>query len=800
MILIRLFLSNIGTASAQTVEANLAQVCYFSDFPGIPIFDKPECKPGFFCPFVNQTDPATVPRICLESPQCKFRRIYSTQCIDGYFGAQGRYEPVMCRKGFYCPTPLERIPCPRGYFCPSGTVTPKKCDFLASCPEGSVTQASYTGIAIFLILDVLVAVICILRYLYERKLSKLSNEKQHETVEYELPDKVKSKLAESFKKSMNGKDLRMHFRMKNLGFTLPDGKVILNGISGVIKHSRMTAIMGPSGAGKTTFLNVLSGKTPTAGASGELFINNRKSELTKYKKIYGFVPQDDVMHNELTVRENILHSGRIRLPSYWNSKDIEEHVDNVIEALDLSHVANIPIGDGTTRGVSGGQRKRVNIGMELVATPLCLCLDEPTSGLDSTAALEVSDILRRISHLGITILAVIHQPRVEIFKKFDDVLMIAPGGKTAYLGPTEGARPYFENLGYIFTDGSNEADVLMDILSGSGVNHTRSYNIEELLEEWNKHAGKLDSGVEEGEDTSEIDKSFYSLADTLVKERGAGFFSQMFYVHNLSLLQQYRAWPGLILEVFVGATAGILMGVAVSAVDEIFAGVFNAPYQMLSSAPIHWLVVQFIMLVGIAVSLSAAPAGVKVFSEDLHVYWRNAASGHNVVAYYLGKTMASFYRMTLASLHFAGILYFLSAPTIGFEIEFGVIFLFFFGVYSLSAFVSMVVRRENATLLAVIIALFAAVFCGYGLTIHQAKEWGIYFVWAIQFNMWGAEAFFSESLKIYKGIYDLDLCNEEYGYTFDRVLFDFGMMVFIGCVWRTFAFVGMVFLNRDKQR
>jgi hypothetical protein len=151
-------------------------------------------------------------------------------------------------------------------------------------------------------------------------------------------------------------------------------------------------------------------------------------------------------------------------------------------------------------------------------------------------------------------------------------------------------------------------------------------------------------------------------------------------------------------------------------------------------------------------------------------------------------------------MHFAGILFFLSAPTISFAIEFGVIFLFFFGVYSLCAFVSMVVRRENATLLAVIIALFAAVFCGYGLTVDNAREWGIYFVWAMQFNMWGAEAFFSESLQIYKGVYDLEECNREYGYTFDRIGFDFAMMIVIGCGWRLLAFLAMIFLNRDKQR
>ena len=193
-------------------------------------------------------------------------------------------------------------------------------------------------------------------------------------------------------------------------------------------------------------MNVLCGKVKRT--FGTLKISGKEAELEKYKKICGFVPQEDVMHRELTVRENILHSARIRLPSNWSAEEVEYHTDSVIEALNLKHVSHTLIGDGISRGVSGGQRKRVNIGMEVAATPLCLFLDEPTSGLDSTSSLEVMDMLDKISEIGMTIVAVIHQPRVEIFTKFHDVLMIAPGGRTAYLGPTKGARPFFEKLGY----------------------------------------------------------------------------------------------------------------------------------------------------------------------------------------------------------------------------------------------------------------------------------------------------------------------------------------------------------------
>lgn len=124
----------------------------------------------------------------------------------------------------------------------------------------------------------------------------------------------------------------------------------------------------------------------------------------------------------------------------------------------------------------------------------------------------------------------------------------------------------------------------------------------------------------------------------------------------------------------------------------------------------------------------------------------------------------------------------------------------FFGVYGLAAFVSMVTDRQNANLLAVVVSLFSAVLCGYGPTLTKAKSWGVYFLWAIQFNMWGCEAQWSETLKVFEGIYDKKLSNVTFGYHLDRVAFDFGMMIVIGVVWRALAYFAMIGLNREKQR
>jgi ABC-type multidrug transport system ATPase subunit len=158
------------------------------------------------------------------------------------------------------------------------------------------------------------------------------------------------------------------------------------------------------------------------------------------------------MLREMTVREVIAYSAKIRLPSSWTSAEVNDFVTIILQSLGLLHVQHSFIGsEADSRGISGGQRKRVNIAIELAAAPLALFLDEPTSGLDSTGALGVVDVMKRICAIGVTVIAVLHQPRIEIFQAFDEVLLLVPGGLTAYMGPREQVISYFSDLGFIVT-------------------------------------------------------------------------------------------------------------------------------------------------------------------------------------------------------------------------------------------------------------------------------------------------------------------------------------------------------------
>lgn len=273
---------------------------------------------------------------------------------------------------------------------------------------------------------------------------------------------AKSILESGFRRCNANLHLDIQFEGLSLTLPPPHSKTILNGVCGRIRPGKVTAIMGPSGAGKTTFLSVLMGRV--GRTAGSLCINGKVDEMWKFKKVTGFVPQDDIMMRELTVRENILFSARVRLPRHgWSEAQVQAHVDAVIDVLGLTECA-----DTLSEKVSGGQRKRTNIGMELAMAPAAIFLDEPTSGLDATAALEVCNTLKAIADLGLTVVAVIHQPRLEIFETFDDLLLLAPGGLTVFMGPQRLVLPYFEDVGFSFATNHNPADDLLDFVAGKG--------------------------------------------------------------------------------------------------------------------------------------------------------------------------------------------------------------------------------------------------------------------------------------------------------------------------------------------
>ncbi|TAK29171.1 MAG: ATP-binding cassette domain-containing protein [Myxococcaceae bacterium] len=214
-------------------------------------------------------------------------------------------------------------------------------------------------------------------------------------------------------------------------------KILLNKVTFKALPGDLIALMGPSGAGKTTLLTVLNGYLrPT---SGEVRVNG-ESLYAIYDALrgsIGYVPQDDLLHPELTVKEAIGYSAKFRLPSDYSDEEIERRVQQTMKDLGLDHLANTIIGSPIKKVLSGGQRKRVNIALELVTDPALMFLDEPTSGLAADDTVALIDLLSNLAkRYGKTIIVTIHQPAKEEFEKFNLAFIMGFGGEPVYFGPS----------------------------------------------------------------------------------------------------------------------------------------------------------------------------------------------------------------------------------------------------------------------------------------------------------------------------------------------------------------------------
>lgn len=251
---------------------------------------------------------------------------------------------------------------------------------------------------------------------------------------------------------------------ENIDYVIPNGnKKVLNDIYGVVNPGECLAIMGGSGAGKTTLLDILAGKNKNGQVKGSIYINGNILNDKDYKKIIGFVDQEDHLIPTLTVYETVLNSALLRLPRNMPTRNKEARVIEVLNELRILGIKDRVIGSDYKRGISGGEKRRVSIACELVTSPLILFLDEPTSGLDSYNARNVIECLVKLSRdFERTIVFTIHQPRSNIVSLFDKLLLLSEGD-LIYSGDMIKCNDFFARNGYKCPLGYNIADYLIDI-------------------------------------------------------------------------------------------------------------------------------------------------------------------------------------------------------------------------------------------------------------------------------------------------------------------------------------------------
>ncbi|NXT00749.1 ABCG2 protein, partial [Jacana jacana] len=450
-----------------------------------------------------------------------------------------------------------------------------------------------------------------------------------------------------------------HVKMNTgfLCFRKTTHKEVLRNVNGIMRPG-LNAILGPTGSGKSSLLDILAARKDPYGLSGDILING-VPQPANFKYTSGYVVQDDVVMGTLTVRENLKFSAALRLSKSVKEQEKNERVNQIINELGLSKVADSKVGTQFTRGVSGGERKRTNIGMELIMDPAILFLDEPTTGLDASTANAVVLLLKRMAKQGKTIIFSIHQPRYSIFRLFDSLTLLAMG-RVLYHGPAQDAVEYFQSVGYQCEPYNNPADFFLDIINGdstvAAVNKTDETNTAEEYTEYDttlseKFAEKYSNSAYYQETKTALEN--ISLGNT---KKTKPISRQVTYVnsflHQLKWVSR-RTFKNLIgnpqasiAQVCVTALLGLVVGAIFFGLKEDATGLQNRVGAMF-----------FLTTNQCFSSISA----IEVFVVEKKIFIHEYISGYyRTSVYFISKLMADLLPMrTLPSIIFTCIIYFM---------------------------------------------------------------------------------------------------------------------------------------------
>jgi ABC-type multidrug transport system ATPase subunit len=251
-----------------------------------------------------------------------------------------------------------------------------------------------------------------------------------------------------------------------------------------------------------------------------LFNGFEENDPAKIASICSFVRQDDsALLPALTARETLHYAAHLRLPAYWSKEEKEARAEEVLGTLGLRHCADTVVGNELLKGLSGGEKRRLSIGVQMLTDPSVLVIDEPTSGLDAFTAHHIMVTLKHIAEAGRTIICSIHQPRSDIFAIFDNIIILTNGGRIAFAGPNRKMVKYFSTMGHELPLHTNPSDFILDLCSidlrSEEAEKTSRLRVEKFNENWQEHKNELpfDSidELEEGEEEAITSPALKSL-------------------------------------------------------------------------------------------------------------------------------------------------------------------------------------------------------------------------------------------------------------------------------------------------
>ncbi|MED6125222.1 ATP-binding cassette sub- G member 1 [Stylosanthes scabra] len=445
---------------------------------------------------------------------------------------------------------------------------------------------------------------------------------------------------------------------KDVWVTVKNGsRVILEGVTGYAKPGQLLAIMGPSGSGKSTLLDTLAGRLGAdTNQNGEILINGQKRSLAYGTSAY--VTQDDTLLTTLTVREAVHYSAQLQLPDSMSKAEKKERAEFTIREMGLQDAMDTRIGGWGCKGISGGQKRRVSICIEILTRPKLLFLDEPTSGLDSAASYYV---MKRIKFLDEkdgaqrSIIASIHQPSAEVFQFFDNLCLLC-AGKTVYFGPASAAIEFFASNGFPCPTLQNPSDHLLKTINKDFDKDTERGTIpaEEAIRILVKSYKSSDIRKQVQQEIVE-QLSQKGNRSIIEKEKGqgqAGFLNQCIVLTKRSFVNMFRDlgyyWLRLAVYTFLALCLGTL-----------FHGLGSDYGSIKDRASLLTFVASFITFMSIG--------GFPSFVEVMKVFLRERLNGHyGVTTFVIGDTISSIPFLFLNSIIPGLIAYYLAGLQRGF--------------------------------------------------------------------------------------------------------------------------------------
>lgn len=490
-------------------------------------------------------------------------------------------------------------------------------------------------------------------------------------------------------------DLSFH----DLSYTVPQGnkkKTILKDVGGHLRPGELTAIMGPSGAGKSTLLNILTGYK-SEGVKGTILMNGMKRDISRFKKLSAYIMQDNQLHGNLTVDEAMNVAAQLKI----GSKRRDEKEKIIAEILDT--LGLIDHRSTMTSGLSGGQKKRMSIALELVSNPPVMFFDEPTSGLDSSSCFQCISLLKTLASGGRTIICTIHQPSARLFEMFDQLYTLADG-QCVYQGSIKQLVPFLGSLGLQCPSYHNPASYIIEVACGeygshtsklvnaiangkndirdgtayptmtAGMNNasefdkndanlnkpkdkestppppypesttTKSMNLREAVDD----ITKFSSPVANEKLNATSDSPFLENAIPKNQPRyGNSEFNQFWIILKRALLFSRRDWTLMYLRLFAHILVGFLIG-------ALYYNIGNDAAKVLSNLGFLFFNMLFLMYTSMTITILSFPLEMPVLLKEHFNRW------YSLRSYYLAITISDIPFQTIFCCVYVGIVYFLT--------------------------------------------------------------------------------------------------------------------------------------------